>query len=131
MVGVQDFLHDLDRIRVRDGDQRALRRNQAIGDQTVKMEMRPGGIVGMRPTFLRWWKSPRMVIGLRFNNQARFLDVSGNLEAEELSKYYLVRTLASSVPRPPRWKKPNCCSRWVTKPQPPPTDRAAPEHRRH
>jgi len=38
-------LHDLDRIRVRDGDQRALRRNQAIGHQTMKMRMKPGGIV--------------------------------------------------------------------------------------
>ena len=41
-----------------------------------------------------------MVIGLRFNNQACFFDVGGNLEGEELSKYYLVRTLPSSVPRP-------------------------------
>jgi hypothetical protein len=40
-----------------------------------------------------------MVIGLRFNNQASFLGVSGNLEGEELSKYCLARTLPSSVPR--------------------------------
>jgi hypothetical protein len=52
----------------------------------------------MRPTFLRCWKSPRMVIGLRFNNQACFFDVSGNWEGKELSKYSLVGVLPSSVP---------------------------------
>jgi len=55
----------------------------------------------MRPTFLRCWKLPRMVIGLRFNNRASFFDVSGNLKGEGLSKYYLVTTLPSSVPHPP------------------------------
>jgi hypothetical protein len=54
----------------------------------------------MDPTFLRCWKMPRMVICLRFNNQACFIDVSGNLEREELSKYYLVSTLLLSVPHP-------------------------------
>ena len=53
----------------------------------------------MRPTFQPSWKLPCMVIGLRFNNQASFLGVSGNLEGEELSKYCLARTLPSSVPR--------------------------------
>jgi len=40
-----------------------------------------------------------MVICLRFNNQACFFDVSGNLVREELSKYHL-RTLLLSVPHP-------------------------------
>ena len=42
-----------------------------------------------------------MVIGLRSNNQACFVDVSGNLKGEELSKFRPVSTMALSVPHPP------------------------------
>jgi hypothetical protein len=45
---------------------------------------------------------PRIVYGLRFNNQACFLDVSGDLENEEASKYFPIRALPSSVPHPLR-----------------------------
>ena len=53
----------------------------------------------MRPNFQACLKSPCIVIGLRCNNQVCFLDVSVNLEGEELSKSYVVRTVPSSVPR--------------------------------
>jgi len=52
------------------------------------------------PILLRCWELPRVLIGLRFNNQARFFDVSRNFEGKKLSKYYLVMTLPSSVPYP-------------------------------
>ena len=38
-------LHEADRIRARDGNKRSFRGNQAVGDQTVEMGMKPGGIV--------------------------------------------------------------------------------------
>ena len=44
---VPEQLHDPDRIGARDGDQGAFRKNQAIGDQTVKMRMKPGGFVSI------------------------------------------------------------------------------------
>ena len=44
---VPEQLHDPDRIGARDGNQGAFRRNQAIGDQTVKMRMKPGGFVSL------------------------------------------------------------------------------------
>jgi hypothetical protein len=52
----------------------------------------------MCPAFVRRWKMPGMVIGLSFNNQACFFDVSRNWVGEELLKYYLVKTLPSSAP---------------------------------
>ena len=44
---VPEQLHDPDRIGARDGDQGALRRNQAVRDQTVKVRMKPGGFVSI------------------------------------------------------------------------------------
>ena len=44
---VAEQLHNLDRIGARDGDKRAIRGNQAIGDQTVKMRVKPGGIISV------------------------------------------------------------------------------------
>jgi hypothetical protein len=38
-------LHEADRIRAPDGGQRANRGNQALGDQTVKMRVKPAGIM--------------------------------------------------------------------------------------
>ena len=44
---VAEQFHNPDRIGARDGNQRAIRGNQAIGDQTVKMRVKPGGIISV------------------------------------------------------------------------------------
>src|SRR3990172_11541099 len=42
---VPEQLYEADRIRERNGDKRSFRGNKALGDQTVEMGMKPGGIV--------------------------------------------------------------------------------------
>ena len=42
---VPEQLHEADRIRARDGNKRSIRGNKAVGDQTVEMGMKPGGII--------------------------------------------------------------------------------------
>jgi hypothetical protein len=42
---VPEQLHDVDGIRARDGNKRSICRNKAVGDQTVEMGMKAGGIV--------------------------------------------------------------------------------------
>jgi hypothetical protein len=42
---VPEYLHEADRIRARDCNQRTIRGNQTVSDQTVQMGMKPGGIV--------------------------------------------------------------------------------------
>ena len=44
---VAEKLHEADRIRARDGNQRTIGGYQAVGDQTVQMGMKPGGIVAV------------------------------------------------------------------------------------
>ena len=40
-------LHEAERIRARDGNKRTIRGYQAVGNQTVQMGMKPGGIVAV------------------------------------------------------------------------------------
>jgi hypothetical protein len=42
---VPEQLHEAERIRARNGDKRSSRGNKALGDQTVEMGMKAGGIV--------------------------------------------------------------------------------------
>ena len=42
---VPEQFHDADRIRTGDGDKRAVRRNQPVGEQTMEVRMKAGGIV--------------------------------------------------------------------------------------
>jgi hypothetical protein len=41
---VPEQFDELERIGARDGDKQAFGRNEAVGDQTMEMRMKPGGI---------------------------------------------------------------------------------------
>jgi hypothetical protein len=44
---VAEQVHEADRIRTGDGNQRTIRGSEAVGDQAVQMRMKPGGIIAV------------------------------------------------------------------------------------